>query len=123
MNVIKNFTKRNLSRNRRRTIVTIIGVMLSTALICTVVGMAATFRASVIEDYKLRVGNYHDQFYDVPAKISHLITENAHAELVGILSNQGFEEVLDDDRTRNYINISGANDTLFTQMNIQVNLQ
>ncbi|MBQ9871768.1 MAG: ABC transporter permease [Eubacterium sp.] len=120
MNVIKNFTKRNLSRNRRRTIVTIIGVMLSTALICTVVGMAATFRASVIEDYKLSVGNYHDQFYDVPAKISHLITENAHAELVGILSNQGFEEVLDDDRTRNYINISGANDTLFTQMNIQV---
>ncbi len=120
MNVISNFTKRNLMRNRKRTVVTIIGVMLSTALICTVVGMAATFRASMIEDYKQHVGNYHAQYYDVPAEISGLITENAHTELAGILSNLGMAAIEDEKRVRNYVNISGANDTLFTQMNVEL---
>ena len=120
MNITSKFTIRNLARNRKRTIVTCIGVMLSAALICTVIGMVATFRHSLIEDYKLNQGNYHVQYYDVPAPISGLVTDNAHVELAGILSNVGFQKVTDDNRTRDYINVSGGNDTLFTQMQVKV---
>ena len=120
MNITSKFTIRNLARNRKRTIVTCIGVMLSAALICTVMGMVATFRHSLIEDYKLNQGNYHVQYYDVPAPISGLVTDNAHVELAGILSNIGFQKVTDDNRTRDYINVSGGNDTLFTQMQVKV---
>ena len=120
MNVTKTFTKRNLARNRKRTIVTSIGVMLSAALICTVIGMVATFRHSLIEDYKVTQGNYHVQYYDVPSDISGLVTDNAHVELAGILANVGFQYVADEARTRDYINVSGGNETLFSQMNVQV---
>ncbi len=120
MNITKKFTKRNLARNRRRTIVTSIGVMLSAALICTVIGMVATFRNSLIADYKENQGDYHVQYYDVPAEMSGLILDNAHVELAGILANVGFEEVSDDNRVRSYINVSGGNDTLFTQMNVRL---
>ena len=120
VNVTKKFTKRNLARNRKRTIVTSIGVMLSAALICTVIGMVATFRHSLIEDYKVNQGDYHVQYYDVPADISGLVTDNAHVEQAGILANVGFQYVTDEMRTRFYVNVSGGNDTLFTQMNVQV---
>ena len=120
MNITGKFTKRNLARNRKRTIVTCIGVMLSAALICTVIGMVATFRHSLIEDYKLNQGNYHVQYYDVPVGISGLVIDNAHVELSGILSNLGFQKVTDENRTRDYINVSAGNDTLFTQMQVKV---
>ena len=120
MNVTKKFTKRNLARNRKRTIVTSIGVMLSAALICTVIGMVATFRHSLIEDYKQNQGDYHVQYYDVPVDISGLVLDNAHVEEAGVLANVGFQRVEDEDRIRTYVNVSGGNDTLFTQMNVQV---
>lgn len=120
MNITKKFTKRNLARNRKRTIVTSIGVMLSAALICTVIGMVATFRHSLIEDFKVNQGDYHVQYYDVPVEISGLVTDNAHVEQAGILENVGFQYVDDEARSRNYINVSGGNDTLFTQMNVKL---
>lgn len=39
MNVLNNLTIKNLKLNKKRTIVTIIGIMLSVALICAVAGI------------------------------------------------------------------------------------
>ena len=36
MNILNHFTIRNLKLNKKRTLVTIIGILLSTALICAV---------------------------------------------------------------------------------------
>ena len=44
MNVLNKLTKRNLTLNKKRTIVTIIGIMLSTALIVCVSGMVTSFQ-------------------------------------------------------------------------------
>ena len=44
MNIINKFTIKNLKKNKKRTIVTIIGIALSTALICAVAGMVMSFR-------------------------------------------------------------------------------
>ena len=39
MNILNKLTKKNLLLNKKRTIVTIIGIMLSTALVCAVAGL------------------------------------------------------------------------------------
>ena len=39
MNILKKLTLKSLKLNKKRTLVTIIGIMLSTALICAVAGM------------------------------------------------------------------------------------
>lgn len=51
MNVLNKLTKKNLLLNKKRTIVTIIGIMLSTALVCAVAGAGYECTADVCKSY------------------------------------------------------------------------
>ena len=44
MNILNKLTIKNLKLNKKRTIVTIIGIILSVALICAVASMVSSFR-------------------------------------------------------------------------------
>ena len=59
MNILNKFTIKSLSKNKKRTIVTIIGVALSTALICAVAGMCMSFQKTLVETSKEADGNFH----------------------------------------------------------------
>ena len=48
MNILKKFTFKNVKLNKKRSIVTIIGIVLSTALICTVAGMFSSFQKTMV---------------------------------------------------------------------------
>ncbi len=120
MDIIGKFTKRNFTRNRRRTIVTIIGVMLSTALICTVVGMAATFRASVIEDYKKTTGDWHESYEVNNIDQYEAIINNAHVDKAGVAQYLGFAETDVRYGVMQYISLIGCNETLFHQLNLEL---
>lgn len=84
MDAIKNFTKRSMGRNKKRTIVTIIGVMLSAALICAVAGMAATFRDGMINFYETKFGSFYGRMENVPVENISLVTDNAHVVSAGV---------------------------------------
>ena len=55
MNILNKLTIKNLKLNKKRTIVTIIGIMLSTALICAVAGMVSSFMATLVEMLKMNM--------------------------------------------------------------------
>ncbi len=93
MTFIKSFTKRNIERNKKRTIATIIGVMLSAALICTVAGMAMTLRRSLIQNEIDTTGNFHAQFGNVPLDQVKVIEGNMHVEKMGVLSTVGYSKL------------------------------
>ena len=59
MNVFSKVTLESLRKNRTRTIVTLIGVILSTALICAVTTSVATFRDYIINFMKENYGEWH----------------------------------------------------------------
>ena len=65
MNILKKFTIKDLSLNKKRTIVTIIGIMLSSALICAVSGMVTSFQKTLVEYSKSEYGDFHTIIYDV----------------------------------------------------------
>lgn len=48
MNILNRLTAKNLKLNKKRTLVTIIGVILSTALICAVAGVFSSFQQTFI---------------------------------------------------------------------------
>ena len=48
MNILNKLTKKNLLLNKKRTIVTIIGIMLSTALVCAVAGLVTSAQQTFI---------------------------------------------------------------------------
>ena len=93
MSFINTFTKRNIEKNKKRTVATIIGVMLSSALICTVAGMAMTFRSSLIQNEIDTNGNFHAQFGNVPYDQLQVIDGNMHVEKSGKLSTVGYAKL------------------------------
>ena len=76
MSILNKFTVKNLKLNKKRTIVTIIGIMLSTALICGVAGLVSSFRASLINWIKVQDGNYHVAFHDIPVEKLKYVSKN-----------------------------------------------
>lgn len=78
MKVLQRLTLANLRQNKRRTWVTIIGVMLSSALILAVVGMVTSLQKMMINFAIDEYGNAHEMFQEVPVEALKYIEENQH---------------------------------------------
>lgn len=59
MNILKKLTLKNLLLNKKRNIVTIIGITLSVALITAVTSMVVSFKESLINFEKKNCGDFH----------------------------------------------------------------
>lgn len=68
MNVLSKLTIKNLKLNKKRTMVTVIGIILSVAMLSAVASMFFSARDSFIRYEKRKAGDYHYVFYDVPAE-------------------------------------------------------
>lgn len=80
MNLLNKLTIKNLKLNKKRTIVTIIGVMLSVALITAVATLFFSANASLIKYEISRKGNFHYVFRDVKEKNIKYFEENRNVE-------------------------------------------
>lgn len=80
MKILQRLTLANLRQNRRRTIVTIIGVTLSAALILAVAGMATSFQKMMINYTIAERGDFHEMFQEVPVAALAYVEQNPHVE-------------------------------------------
>ncbi len=80
MNILNKFTLKSLSKNKKRTIVTIIGVALSAALICAVAGMLMSFKKTLIDTTIESRGNFHIRFENVPNEELKYIENNQNVK-------------------------------------------
>lgn len=80
MNVLQKCCFRSLKENRKRTLVTIVGVILATALITGVACLATSFRASMVEYEKKQNGDWHYCFYGVSPRDLKYFEENRNLE-------------------------------------------
>lgn len=90
MNILNKFTIKSLKLNKKRTIVTIIGIMLSTALICGVAGLVSSFQNSLIDWARTNDGNYHVTFKNVESNKAQYVTENQKVKDYFISSSLGW---------------------------------
>ena len=75
MNIIAQLTTNNIKENKKRTIVTIIGVALSCALMIAVGGMFASFQQMMKDIAISRYGDYHDMYVNVPEDALHCFSD------------------------------------------------
>ena len=110
MNILNKFTIKSLKLNKKRTIVTIIGIMLSTALICGVAGLVSSFQNSLIDWARTNDGNYHVTFNDVPSDKAQYVTENQKVKDYFISSSLGWAN-LEGSKTTNkpYLHVLAYN--------------
>lgn len=93
MKLLNKLTLNSLRLNKKRTIVTIIGIILATALIAAVSTMAVSFQWSMVEYEREQSGNYHYSFYDVPKEELPYIEENRNVESYYLISNIGYAKL------------------------------
>ncbi len=92
MELLNRLTIKSLKLNKKRTIVTIIGIILATALITGVATLISSFQASIIEYEKSQNGDFHYAFKDVSIEELKYIEKNRNIELFYITQDIGYSK-------------------------------
>ena len=114
MNVLNKLTKKNLLLNKKRTVVTIIGIMLSTALVCAVAGLVTSAQQTFVNLIKNSDGDYHISFLNVPQEQQKYITQNNAVDSYYTTKELGyskFESIQNEDKP--YIYVVAMNENAF----------
>ena len=93
MDLLNKLTIKSLKLNKKRTIVTIIGIMLSVALITAVATMYSSAIKSLINFETYRNGNFHIAFYDVNVNDIYKIEKNKGVEKLYLTNNIGYAKL------------------------------
>ena len=93
MNILKKFTLKNLKLNKKRTIVTIIGIMLSTALVCAVSGMVSSTQKTLVNLMKESDGDFHVCFEEIPKEQLKYVESNVDVESYFLSTNLGYAKL------------------------------
>lgn len=75
MNIVNKLTLRHLWQNKRRTLITIMGIMLSVAMVCAVAGFVMSMRDSLLQTMIEGKGDYHVVYYDVTEQTAQQIAD------------------------------------------------
>ncbi len=119
MDVIKKLILKDLNLNKKRTIVTIIGIILSTALICAVAGMVTSVQKTLVEYTKKDDGNYHVTLYDVPKDELKYIQNNRNVEKTYLSEELGYSYLKDSKNDyKPYLSIVAMEDFENTGINL-----
>lgn len=121
MKILNDLSIKDLKLNRKRSLVIIIGIILSTALICGVAGLVTSFQHTAIEYEKRDEGNYHAIFYDVPKDELKYIEENRNVEDYYLSEELGYA-YLDGSKNENkpYLNVVSMSDKYLNNMGLKL---
>lgn len=100
MNILQKLIKKDLKLNKKRTIGTLIGIILSAALITVVGGMAITLQNTLVEGEKNTTGYYHIQLSDISKEDSEKIKLNKDYSHYEIVNDLGIAKKETEDNTR-----------------------
>ena len=89
MNLYTSLTLRYLKQNKRRTLVTIIGIILATALICGIGNICTSFMDYQMRDQIKTSGSFYATFTDMDKEKAEVITKSSGVSEYGYKKNLG----------------------------------
>ena len=121
MKVLNNLSIKDLKLNKKRSLVIIIGIILSTALICGVAGLITSFQNTLIDYEKSSMGDYHVTFYNVPKEELKYIEENREIEKYYLSENIGYAK-LENSQNKNkpYLHIVSMDNGYLNNMGLHL---
>ncbi len=120
MNLLNKLTIKNLKLNKKRTVVTIIGIMLSVALITAVASIYASGIKSLI-NYETNIkGNFHIVFYNVPTSDMDIFENNRNIETINITKGFGYAKVNSKNKDKPYAYIKGFTKESLNNLSIRL---
>ena len=120
MNVLNNLTIKNLKLNKKRTIVTIIGILLSVALICAVAGMVTSFQATLVNIAITDGGNRHLTIENVSKKDLKYFTNNSHVKSIYLTETLGYAKYDNMNEYKPYAYVLGYTKEAFENTTLKI---
>ena len=120
MTLLNKLTIKNLKLNKKRTIVTIIGIMLSVALITAVASMYASGIKSLIKYETLIKGDFHTVFYNVPTSDIDKFINNRNIEKLNITEGLGYAKVDSKNEDKPYAYLKGFTKDSLNDLSIRL---
>lgn len=90
MKVLNRLSLKNLLLNKKRSIGTLIGIILSVALICAVAGMFISFQDSLVQSAIASKGNYHIELFNQTEEDIKVLENNRDIEEMEVLNDVGY---------------------------------
>ena len=117
MSIFNKLTVRSLKLNKKRTIGTIIGIILSTALICAVAGMATSLQKSMVATTIKDTGYYHLKLSNVTDEDVEKFKTNRDVKDVNSVNDIGYSYFEGStNNNRPYIHLFSMDETSFYNM-------
>ena len=121
MNIFKKLTVRSFKLNKKRTIGTIIGIVLSTALICAVAGMATSLQRSMVETIVKDTGYYHLKLSNVTNEDAEKFRNNRDVKDVNVVNDVGYSNLEGNTNSdRPYIHLYSMDINSFDNMHLEL---
>ena len=118
MNILNKLTYKNLLLNKKRSVVTIVGIILSVALISAVASMVMSFKESLINYEKKTEGDYHYGFYGVSNDEVQTFKQNRKIESSYAIKELGYANVDSKNDYKPYLFVIEMDDVAFNKMGI-----
>lgn len=120
MTLLNKLTIKNLKLNKKRTIVTIIGIMLSVALITAVASMYASGIKSLIKYETIIKGDFHTAFYNVPTSDVDKFINNRNIEKLNITEGLGYAKIDSKNEDKPYAYLKGFTKDALNNLSVRL---
>ena len=121
MNILNKLTIKNLKLNKKRSLGTIIGIILSVALICAVSNMVSSFRETLIQNAINESGYWHIRLYNVSNDKLKGLKLNKDIDNIYTISEDGYAKL---DTIKNeykpYLKFYGMNKEAFNNLKFKL---
>ncbi|MCR5483155.1 MAG: ABC transporter permease, partial [Bacilli bacterium] len=120
MYLLNKLTLKNLKLNKKRTIVTIIGIVLSIALLTAVSSFYESGLSALINYEKVITGNYHVKLQDVDKTDLDKFELHEGVEAISVLHGEGYAKVDSVNENKPYVYIMGYTKDSFNNLGVKL---
>ncbi|GAA0342989.1 FtsX-like permease family protein [Bacillus carboniphilus] len=121
MNIVNKLTLRHLKHNKKRTLITIIGVIISVAMVTAVTTLGTSFMDLFQRQTIAKSGEWHVQYQDVTKEQLQAIKDDDQTAAVTISKDIGYAHLLESkNKNKPYLFIRAYNETGYKKFPIEL---
>lgn len=109
-NVFHKVTLESLKKNKTRTAVTIVGIILSTAMICAVASLASSFQDFLIKSFEWERGAWHVRVTDSNLEELKKLDADKHCDTIAYGQTLGYAKLPSKNTYKPYLYVMGISD-------------
>lgn len=120
MSIFSKVTRRTLQKNRTRTAVTIIGVILSAAMLTAVTTSISSLQSYMHDCAVYQEGDWHISFEEMPAADMEQLSADSLVESAVYAQNLGYAAIGGENEYKPYLYVLGADEGFFDRMPVHL---